>query len=131
MEQQTRKKGDGWKAFAGSASEIEPFFTAWIPNAEVRRWLVAKMASTTQPINTFRQAIRLSNPAADSVSKTLIRCPLDSEVLAGTLDPMDELVRDDPLWNVIELSSNHMAPVADPDLVVKALLGIVESLEKR
>jgi len=37
---------------------------------------------------------------------------------------MDELVRDDPRWNVIELSSNHMAPVADPDLVAEALLEV-------
>jgi hypothetical protein len=84
------------------------------------------MASSVQPINTLRQPIRLSNPAADTVSKTLIRCPLDSEVLAGTLDPMDERLRDDPHWHVIELSSNHMAPVADPGLVAEALLGIVE-----
>ena len=43
----------------------------------------------------------------------------------------DELVRDDPRWNVIELSSNHMAPVADPDLVAEALLGILKSLKKQ
>jgi len=131
MEQQARETGDGWRAVAGGASEIEPHFRTWIPDAERRRWVVAKMTSSAQPINTLRQPIRLSNPAADSVSKTLIRCPLDSEVLAGTLDPMDELVRDDPRWNVIELSSNHMAPVADPDLVAEALLGILESLKKQ
>ena len=85
------------------------------------------MTSNSQPINTFRQPIRLSNPAADSVARTFIRCPRDDEFLADISDATVERVRDDPLWNVIELSSNHMAPVADPDLVAEALLGILES----
>jgi len=131
IEQQARETGDGWKAFAGSASEIEASFREWIPDAEKRRWVAAKMASNAQPINTLRQPIRLSNPAADSVSRTFIRCPLDGEITAGAYDPIVERVRDDPLWNVIELSSNHMAPVADPDLVAEALLGILETLEEQ
>jgi pimeloyl-ACP methyl ester carboxylesterase len=131
MEQQARETGDGWKAFAGSASEIEPFFEAWISDAEKRRWVVAKMASNAQPINTLRQPIRLSNSTADSVTRTLIRCPLGGEDWAGINDPIVERVRDDLLWNVIELSSNHMAPVADPDLVAEAFLGILESLEEQ
>ena len=38
IEQRARETGDGWKAFAGNASEIEPFFAAWISDAEKRRW---------------------------------------------------------------------------------------------
>ena len=131
IEQQARETGDGWKAFAGSAAEIEPWLGPWISDAEKRRWVVAKMASTVQPINTLRQPIRLSNPTADSVSRTYIRCPLDGEILADIYDPIVKRVRDDPLWNVIDLSSNHMAPVTDPDLVAEALLGILESLEEQ
>ena len=131
MEQSVRETGDGWKAFAGSAAEIEAFFGPWIPDAERRRWVVAKMASNAQPINTLRQPIRLSNPAADSVSRTFVRLPVDGEVWADIYDPIVERVRDDPLWNVIELPSNHMAPIVNPELVAEALLGILGSLEDR
>ncbi len=123
--------GDGWKVVFGSAAEIEAFFGAWIPDADRRRWVAAKMASNAQPINTLRQPIRLSNPAANSVSRTFIRLPVDGEVWADIYDPIVERVRDDPLWNVIELPSNHMAPIANPDLVAEALLGILDSLENR
>jgi pimeloyl-ACP methyl ester carboxylesterase len=131
MEQRARETGEGWRASVGNAAEIEPFFAAWIPDAERRRWLVAKMTSHGQPIETFRQPIRLSNPAADTVPRTLIRCPRDGEVRAGTLDPTDDWIRNDPRWTLMELPSNHMAPVADPELVAQALLGIAEKREQR
>lgn len=130
-EESVRETGDGWKVFFGSAAEIDAFFGAWIPDAERRRWVAAKMASNAQPINTLRQPIRLSNPAANSVSRTFIRLPVDGEVWADIYDPIVERVRDDPLWNVIELPSNHMAPIANPELVADALLGILDSLENR
>lgn len=131
MEQRAQETGEGWKASVGSAAEIEPFFAAWIPDAERRRWLVSKMTSHAQPIETFRQPIRLSNPAADAVPKTLIRCPREGAVPAGTLDPTDEGIRDDPHWTLIELPSNHMAPIADPGLVAEALLGIARDREQQ
>jgi pimeloyl-ACP methyl ester carboxylesterase len=130
MEQRARESGDGWKVFAGTADEIEPFFEAWIPDHEKRQRVVAKMASNAQPINTFRQPIRLSGTAADAVPRTLLRCTLDNQVLAGTLEPIDRIVQDDPLWQVVDLSSNHMAPLAHPDRVAEALLGVLASMER-
>ncbi|MDY6892661.1 MAG: alpha/beta hydrolase [Chloroflexota bacterium] len=130
MEQQAQEMGDGWKTFTDSASEIEFFLAAWIPDDEMRRWAAERMAWSTQPFSTLNQPISLSNPAADTVSKTYIRCPLDGEFLANVYDPIVDRVRDDPLWNVIELSSNHMAPIANPDLVAEALLGVLDSLEE-
>jgi pimeloyl-ACP methyl ester carboxylesterase len=126
IEQSARDTGDGWKAFAGSAADIEAFFGAWIPDAEKKSWVVAKMASIPQPIDTFRQPIRLSNPASESVPRTFIRCPVDGEVWASIYDSIVERVRDDPRWNVIEIASNHMAPIAAPELVATTLLGIAD-----
>jgi len=131
IERHARETGNTYKAFDGNASEIELSFRTWIPDAEKRRWVVTKLALSAQPINTLKQPIHLSNPAADSVAKTFIRCPLDGEFLASIHDPIVERVRNDPLWNVIKLSSNHMAPVADPELVAEALLGILESQKEQ
>ena len=87
MERSAQSSGGGWKASIGDAEAIAAFFRAWLPDVEMTRWLAAKLASNGQPIETFRQPIRLSNPAADSVSRTFIRCPVDGAVWAGIYDP--------------------------------------------
>lgn len=126
MEQSARLSGEGWKASPGA--EIEAFFDAWLPDAETRRWFAAKVGSSPQPIQTFRQPVRLSNPAADPVPRTFIRCPVDGAAWAGIYDPMVERLRNHPRWRVCELASNHLAPLAAPDLVAGALLAIIRPL---
>jgi len=125
MEQSARSFGDGWKASFGDAAAVEVFFGPWLPDVETRRWFAAKVASSGQPIETFRQPVRLSNPAADAVPRTFIRCPVDGAVWAGIYDPLLESTRNDPRWRVCELATNHLAPLAAPDLVARALLAIV------
>lgn len=126
MEESARATGEGWKASLGCAADIDAFFAGWLPDPERRGWFVSKIASSPQPIKTFSQPVRLSNRAANSVARTFIRCPVDGEVWAGIYDPILERLRQDPNWNIIELPSNHLAPIADPDLVGEALLRIVQ-----
>ena len=124
MERSAQSSGGGWKASIGDAEAIEAFFSTWLPDVEARRWFAAKLASNGQPIETFRQPIRLSNPAADSVSRTFIRCPVDGAIWAGIYDPIVERLRQDSRWRVVELASNHAAPLAAPELVSAALLDV-------
>lgn len=84
--------------------------------------MAEKLASSPQPIETFRQPVRLGNAAADSVPRTFIRCPVDGAVWAGIYDPLMERVRKDPRFQVRTLQSNHLAPIAAPYLVAEALL---------
>jgi hypothetical protein len=128
MERNAQSSGGGWKASIGDAEAIEAFFRAWLPDVEMRRWFAAKLASNGQPIETFRQPIRLSNPAADSVSRTFIRCPVDGAVWAGIYDPIAARLRKDSRWRVVELASNHLAPLVAPDAVAGALLAITRQL---
>jgi hypothetical protein len=58
------------------------------------------------------------------VPKTYVRCPLNSAPWASFLDATVERIRDDPGWNVIELPTNHAAPVIAPTLVADILLGL-------
>ena len=131
MEESARTSGEGWRASLGKAEEIEMFFSAWLPDDQIRRWCVAKVASNGQPIETFRQPVRLSNPAADSVPCTFIRCPVDGEVWASMYDPLVERLSNDPRWKVRELASNHLAPIAAPSLVAEALQKIIEQSSSR
>jgi pimeloyl-ACP methyl ester carboxylesterase len=131
MEHIARTRGEGWKTWLGEPEEIDAFFSAWLPDAETRRWLVDRVASTPQPIETFRQPVRLSNPAADAVPRTFIRCPVDGAVWAGIYDPLVERLRNDPRWRIREIATNHLAPVAAPSLVAQELLQIIRQLPPR
>jgi pimeloyl-ACP methyl ester carboxylesterase len=128
MERSAQTRGEGWKASLGEPEEIDAFFSAWLPDAGTRRWLVDKVASNAQPIDTFRQPLRLSNSAADSIPRTFIRCPVDGEVWAGIYDPLVERLRNDPRWRVREIATNHLAPIAAPSLVAQELLHIIRQL---
>ena len=110
--------------FPGSVEEADAFFGAWLPDAAIRHWVVTRLVASPQPIKTFSQAVRLSNPAADSLPCTFIRCPIDGEVWASIYDPIVERVRHDPRWQVRELPSNHLAPLVAPELVADMLTDI-------
>jgi pimeloyl-ACP methyl ester carboxylesterase len=128
MERSAQLFGGGWKASLGDAEAIEAFFKAWLPDIEMTRWLAAKLASSGQPIETFRQPIRLANPAADLVARTFIRCPVDGAAWADIYDPIAARLRKDPHWRVVELASNHLAPLVAPEAVAAALLAISHQL---
>ncbi len=124
MEQSAQSSGDGWSASLGDAEEIAAFFGPMLPDADALRSFAAKLAANRQPIETFRQAVRIRNPASDTVPRTFVRCPLAGEAWASIFDPIMERLRDDPRWHILELSSSHLAPLRDPELVVDTLLDI-------
>jgi pimeloyl-ACP methyl ester carboxylesterase len=126
MEHSARSSGEGWKASLGDADTISAFFSAWLPDVGTRSWCAAKVASNGQPIETFRQPVRLSNQAADTVPRTFIRCPVDSSVwdVLSIYDATVERLRGDARWRLREIASNHLAPLAAPELVAAALLEV-------
>lgn len=131
MEHSARTSGEGWRASMGEAEDIDAFFGDWLPETQTRQWVVSKVASSPQPIETFRQAVRLSNPAADLVPCTFIRCPVDGAVWAGIYDPLVERLLKDRRWQVREIASNHLAPIADPSLVAETLLETIRQMPAR
>ena len=130
MERSAKLSGEGWRASMGDTEAIAAFFRPWLPDPEMNRWVAGKLASSGQPIETFRQPVRLANPAADSVARTFIRCPVDGAVWAGIYDPIAERLRKDPQWRVVELASNHLAPLVAPDAVVGAVLAAVNDASR-
>ena len=127
MEQSARLSGEGWKTTLGSVQEVEAFFRAWIPDPAARQWFATKLASSAQPIETFRQSVRLSNSESERVPRTFIRCPVDGDVWAHIYDPIVERVSRDKRWGGLRLATNHVGPVAAPRLVADALLDTVST----
>jgi pimeloyl-ACP methyl ester carboxylesterase len=127
MEQAAQTMGNGWKASVGTVEDTDAFFKTWLPDEAVRHWFVAKLVTSPQPIETFRQGCVCRNPAADSVPRSFIRCPIDGEVWASIYDPIVKRVRQDPRWQVRELPSNHLAPIVVPELVASMLEDIAKS----
>lgn len=124
MESSARASADGRSASMGDAEAIAGFFGPMLRDADTMRWVAAKLAASGQPIETFRQPVRIRNPASDRVPRTFVRCPVAGEAWAGLYDPIVERVRDDPRWRVRELESSHLAPLRDPQLVADTLLDI-------
>jgi hypothetical protein len=61
MEQSAQATGEGWKASVGSVEDADAFFSAWLPDAATRHWVITEFVASPQPIQTFRQAVRLSD----------------------------------------------------------------------
>lgn len=116
-----------WSVSAGSAEELDALISDWIPDNEMRRWYVEEIVSNPQPIETFSQKIELTNPESHSVPKTYVLCLLKGAPRDSFQDAIVERVRDDPGWNVIELPTNHAAPIVAPALVADILLGLAEN----
>ena len=124
MEESARTSGDGWSASLGDEAAITELFGPMLPDAETMRWFARKVAGQGQPIETFRQPVRIANPSADDVPRTFLRCPIAGEAWAGVYDPIVERLRDDRRWRVRELQTSHLAPLRDPRLVAETLLDI-------
>jgi len=124
MEENARTSGDGWSASVGDAEACAGFLGQTLRDADTTRWVAEKLAAGGQPIETFRQPVRIRNPAADRVPRTFLRCPVAGEAWADLYGSIVERVRDDHRWRVRELPSSHLAPLRDPQLVAETLLDI-------
>jgi pimeloyl-ACP methyl ester carboxylesterase len=119
-EEMVRTSGDGWQVPLGSDEEVEELFKVWFPDPGTRRWVRSKLVS--QPVETYRQPARLSNPAAEVLPRSLVRWPRDGEAFAPTYEPIAERIRADPRWEYHEVDTNHFAPLVAPELVTDLLL---------
>jgi pimeloyl-ACP methyl ester carboxylesterase len=119
-EEMVRTLGDGWRVPLGRDEEIEEHFRVWFPDPATRRWVRSKLVS--QPVETYRQPIRLSNPAAESLPRSFVRWPRDGEAFAPTYGPIAERIRADPRWEYVEVDTNHFGPIVAPGLVADLLL---------
>jgi hypothetical protein len=86
------------------------------------RWAMLRMAS--QPLATFAQPLRLSNPAGPKVPRAYVLCAQGKE--DQTLPGYVQRARSDPGWRFVELAAGHSAHVTAPRELVNVLGHVVE-----
>jgi pimeloyl-ACP methyl ester carboxylesterase len=115
-EEAARSKGQGWL--------IPPPLPEPLPDdLDPRvRWAMLRMVS--QPLATFAQPLRLSNPAGPKLRRAYVLCAHGKEDQA--LPGYVQRARSDPGWRFVELTAGHSAHVTAPRELVNVLGHLVE-----
>jgi pimeloyl-ACP methyl ester carboxylesterase len=113
VEAEARAAGEGWRwPMPSDQQGLDD-----VSEAD-RRWLRAKAAP--QPLGTFSQPARLTNPAGFAVPRAYILCTLGREH-----DPVPALIRQMSAelgWELREIATGHWPMISAPVLVVEVLL---------
>jgi pimeloyl-ACP methyl ester carboxylesterase len=89
-----------------------------------RAWLCARLRP--QPLATYTQPIRFTNPAAAAVPRAFIFCNEAKGDAAEDFTVRTAMrVRSEPGWRYKELAETHLAPINDPQATAEALLSFV------
>lgn len=124
MEAWAHSHGEGWRTSFGSADEMDEGERPWISDDLLRRWYVEKLAASPQPIETFRQPVRLLNSEACMLPRTFFRFPVDGDAFASLFAPIEERFRSRAGWTYVEIETNHCGPLVAPELVAGALMSV-------
>lgn len=100
--------------------DIEEWIRSSLQDPAAADWVNSKLRP--QPLLTFLQPVRLSNPDAAALPRAFIACT--EEPMAFSTQTV-ERVRSDPNWRVLELADNHLAFINNPPLVAEALLSLL------
>ncbi|MBE1206265.1 hypothetical protein IHE39_18395 [Aminobacter carboxidus] len=132
MEAWACSHGKGWLTSFGSADEMDEGERGWIADDHLRRWYVEKLAASPQPIETFRQPIRLlgSDPA-NKLSRTFFRFPVRGEAFEPLFAPIAERFRSHAGWAYLEIDTNHCGPLVAPKLVADALMSVTADTQRK
>jgi hypothetical protein len=111
-----RSKGQGWL--------IPPPLPEPLPDDLDPRVRWAMLRMVPQPLATFAQPLRLTNPAGPQVPRAYVLCAQGKEDQA--LPGYVERARSDPGWRFVELAAGHSAHVTAPRELVNVLGQLVE-----
>ena len=109
-------RGDAWKI---PPPVPEPLPDDLDPDL---RWALSRMVP--QPLKTFSQPVRLTNPVAPALVRTYIFCTLGKE--GQQLPRYVERARSEPGWRYYELAEGHGAHITAPQKLTQLLLELVQ-----
>jgi pimeloyl-ACP methyl ester carboxylesterase len=81
------------------------------------RWMLERLRPT--PFGHFRDPVRRTNPAAEKLPRTYVRCP---QFPNPRFDAHAAMAQRTPHWTYRELAASHHAAVTVPDQVAELLL---------
>jgi pimeloyl-ACP methyl ester carboxylesterase len=126
IERLTAEAGDGWRIPLPAWEELEGVMGASLEGlGPAERELMAGRA-TAQPVRTWTQPLRLTNPARDELPKLLISCsfPLAQvrELIAAGHPWFAEMAG--PQWSFLELPTGHWPMFSVPGPLAELLDGV-------
>ena len=119
MEQRVRAEGRGWLLPSLAPAPWDQFLReAWrITDEADRQWMLARLGPT--PFKVFKDPVRRSNPAAEQLQRTFIRCLQWPNPM---FDRYAETARRTAGWRYRELATSHEPFVTHPQELAALLL---------
>jgi pimeloyl-ACP methyl ester carboxylesterase len=111
-QQGAQAQGDGWRV------PPPPPQALGVTDEEQARWLADQL--TPQPLRTFEQPVRLTNPAAAALPRTYVHCTAGP--LVPSFAPFAARLRVAPGWRYHELATGHDAMLTAPEELADVLL---------
>jgi pimeloyl-ACP methyl ester carboxylesterase len=121
FEEFVKTEGDGWLVprFAPPPWETIVRDMWGVTDENDARWMLERLGPT--PLGHFKEPVRRTNPAAEKVSRTYIRC---TKFPSARFDAHAEMAKQAPGWRYRELAASHHALVTVPDTVTELLLEV-------
>ncbi len=116
VEAQAEEHGEGWRWPMPPADELDQYLTLAGFTDDDKQWVWSK--AVPQPLGTYRQPLRLVDPAARAVPRTYIHGTLEAVL------PFVEHARTAPSWDYHEVSSGHWAMITRPREVAALLASL-------
>ena len=115
-QESARSKGQGWRILPPVPEPLPDDLDANL------RWAMSRMVP--QPVATFAQPLRLTNPAGLGVSHTYVLCTEGKE--GQEVPSYVQRAQADPSWRFVELAAGHGAHVTAPQTLADLLAGLVQ-----
>ena len=115
-EESARFKGQCWRILPPVPEPLPDDLDANL------RWAMSRMVP--QPVATFAQPLRLTNPAGLGVSHTYVLCTEGKE--GQEVPSYVQRAQADPSWRFVELAAGHGAHVTAPQTLADLLAGLVQ-----
>jgi pimeloyl-ACP methyl ester carboxylesterase len=114
VERQVEESGDGWRSpYRHAKSWLT--LAVWTGLDDAQLGLLRSRA-VDQPFATFRQPLRLENPAREGLPKAGILCSLSLEEVQAMIASGDLVFREmaSPNWRFVELTTGHYPMFSRP-----------------
>jgi pimeloyl-ACP methyl ester carboxylesterase len=124
MEALIAAEGEGWflPRFAPPPWETIVRDMWGVTDADDVRWIMERLRPT--PAGHFRDHVRRTNPAAEKLPRSYIRC---RHFQNARFDQHAEMAQRTPLWRYRELPASHHAAITIPDKVTALLIELAGS----
>ena len=123
LEELARTEGHGWllPRFAPPSWETIVRELWGVTDDGDVRWMVGRLCPT--PLGHFNDPARRTNPAADKVPHTFVRC---RRFPSATFDRHADMAKKTASWHYRELPTSHHPAITAPDMVTELLLDLAQ-----